>query len=253
MCHYVTGLNRDYKVIFETPIPGRGHGVALRPGQRPGIGGIRPSARQFRTPLRYRFRCGETLAALLRRAAFLRTRSVLQGGRYLFSTENDFGRGRGVIGVWDAQQAYRRVKEWSSGGIGPHEISLSEDFRSLLVANGGVRTHPATGHQKLNIETMEPNLAIIDIGSGRVLESYRFDQPRHQLLYILHLAMGKSRDVCMALQDQDPTSDLQPLFALRRPHSPRLELLESPEPVTRRLQGFGGAVAIDQSGRIAAI
>ena len=252
MRHYVTGLSRNREVIFETRLPARGHGIALRADQREAVIFARRPGNFALV-----FDIGSGVAKRWLRCPtgrhFYGHGTFSKEGRYLFSTENNFECGRGMIGVWDAKQAYRRVKEWPSGGIGPHEVGLSKDNRSLLVANGGVSTHPDTGRQKLNIGTMKPALTCIDIGSGRILESHGFDESRHQLLSIRHLAMGKSGAVCMALQDQGPADDLQPLFALLRPHSSRLELLESPNPVTRRLQGYGGAVAVDPTGRIAAM
>ena len=38
-------------------------------------------------------------------------------GRYLFTTENDFKTGRGMIGIRDAQDGYRQVGEFASPGV----------------------------------------------------------------------------------------------------------------------------------------
>lgn len=82
-------------------------------------------------------------------------------GNLLFTTENDYEAGRGRIGVWVAQNDYIRIDEWDSGGIGPHDIKRLPETDMLVVANGGIDTHPETGRTKLNIPTMAPNLAYI--------------------------------------------------------------------------------------------
>ena len=47
-----------------------------------------------------------------------------------------------MIGVRDAQDGYRQIGELPSDGIGPHEATLMPDGKTLVVANGGIRTHP---------------------------------------------------------------------------------------------------------------
>src|SRR3546814_20493551 len=62
--------------------------------------------------------------------------------RLLYTTENDYEAGRGVIGVWDADAGYARAGELDAHGIGPHDLALGPDGRSLVIANGGLLTHP---------------------------------------------------------------------------------------------------------------
>ena len=75
--------------------------------------------------------------------------------------------GAGLIGVWARADAYHRLDEFSSGGIGPHEI-LRLPSGNLAVANGGIRTHPETGRKKLNLDTMRPNLTVLSPTGGVV-------------------------------------------------------------------------------------
>ena len=49
-----------------------------------------------------------------------------------------------------------------SGGIGPHEILRLPGARLLAIANGGIHTRPDTGREKLNLDTMRPNLTLMD-------------------------------------------------------------------------------------------
>lgn len=66
-------------------------------------------------------------------------------GKTLFTTENDFENKQGVIGVRNASDNYKKIAEFPSGGIGPHELHLLADGKTLVVANGGILTHPDTG------------------------------------------------------------------------------------------------------------
>ncbi|MEM1345724.1 MAG: DUF1513 domain-containing protein, partial [Pseudomonadota bacterium] len=59
----------------------------------------------------------------------------------LFTTENAYASGEGRIGLWDAT-THTRLGEVPSGGLGPHDMALLPDGRTLVVANGGIRTHP---------------------------------------------------------------------------------------------------------------
>ena len=51
----------------------------------------------------------------------------------------------------------------ANGSFGPHEIRLLPQGDTLVVANGGIETHPDSGRSKLNLPTMRPNLAYITI------------------------------------------------------------------------------------------
>ncbi|RYE74042.1 MAG: DUF1513 domain-containing protein, partial [Hyphomicrobiales bacterium] len=63
-------------------------------------------------------------------------------GRLLYATENDFDKARGVIGLFDATDGFRRIGEFDTFGTGPHELLLTPDGTMLVVANGGIETHP---------------------------------------------------------------------------------------------------------------
>ena len=63
-------------------------------------------------------------------------------GSLLYATENAFDSGEGRIGLYAADDGFRRRGEFASHGIGPHQLCLAPDGQTLLVANGGIRTHP---------------------------------------------------------------------------------------------------------------
>ena len=95
-----------------------------------------------------------------------------KNGKLLYASENDFENAIGKIGIYDATSKFKRVGEFDSFGIGPHEILLLEDGKTLVVANGGIETHPDFGRAKLNLATMQSSIAFIDITDGSLLERH---------------------------------------------------------------------------------
>lgn len=231
-------------------LAGRGHGAAWRRGagevvilaRRPGrfavvIDVLEGRVRQrFETP-RSRHFYGHGVFS--------------RDGRRLFATENDFDSGHGVIGVYDAENGYRRLGELPSHGIGPHELALLSDGRRLVVANGGIRTHPDSGRRKLNLATMAPNLAYVDSSSGALLQ--RFSLPKDlYLLSIRHLAVSRDDAVCLALQNEGPRNRLVPLVGFQRDGA-EIALAETPMAVLKSMRHYCGSAALDESGRYLAV
>ena len=75
-------------------------------------------------------------------------------GRLLYATENDFDNARAVVGVYDVGSGFARIGEFGTQGVGAHELLLSPDGELLVVANGGIETHPDYGRAELNLDTM---------------------------------------------------------------------------------------------------
>lgn len=173
------------------------------------------------------------------------------GGR-LFATENDFAAGRGVLGVYDASGAggYRRVAEFSTGGIGPHEVILMPDGKTLCVANGGILTHPDYGKLELNLDVMKPSLAYIDAGSGQLLEQVFLPDDLHRLS-LRHMALDASGAVWTGCQYMGPRAD-QPALVARHRRGDTLQLFSGPPEVLRGMRNYVGSVAADASGQVIA-
>ncbi|MFT2092021.1 DUF1513 domain-containing protein [Paraglaciecola sp. 2405UD69-4] len=128
--------------------------------------------------------------------------------KYLYTTENLYDKKRGLIVVRDAQ-TYQVLERYESGGIGPHELALMPDKQTIVIANGGIETHPNQHRKKLNIETMQPNLAYLDLKTGQILGSYQ--PPDHQLS-LRHLDVAENGTVYVGAQYQGHKSKLQPLL-----------------------------------------
>jgi hypothetical protein len=119
----------------------------------------------------------------------------------LYVTENDFEKARGVVGVYDGLADFRKVNEFYAHGTGSHEIQRLTGSTILVVANGGIHTHPDYPRQKLNLATMKPSLSFIDASDGRLLkQQFLID---HQAS-IRHIAVNESQ-VAVGLQHQSHT------------------------------------------------
>ncbi|MGB0683697.1 MAG: DUF1513 domain-containing protein [Magnetovibrionaceae bacterium] len=168
-------------------------------------------------------------------------------GKLLYLPENDFDGEKGVISVYDVESGYRKRTEFPSNGVGPHQVLLTKDGKHLIVANGGILTHPETGRAKLNLDSMEPNLTLMETARGQPLAEAKLAGEWHQLS-IRHIGMGTDGSVVFGLQDQGPTGVPRPLVGLWQPGSQPV-MLEEPEGSWLSLKSYVGSVAFDASGQ----
>ncbi len=167
-------------------------------------------------------------------------------GRWLFATENAFDTGRGVVGVYDVHAGYQRVDEFDSHGTGPHELLRLPGSDVLAVANGGLRTHPDFPREILNRDDMRPNLALLDMASGRALAIARAPHDWRQLS-VRHLATDAGGRLCIGMQYQGPRDRRPPLVAFSDGDS--FELAPAPPGVLERMRNYCGSVKwLDAAG-----
>ena len=246
----VSGFSTDGARVFDLPLPGRGHSFAVRPDGSTAV-------HFARRPGRFALVLDLLRSTIARRVETPAGRHFYghgvfsPDGRLLYATENDFDGERGVIGVYDATRGYRRVGELPSHGIGPHEIALLSDGETLVVANGGIATHPDLPRVKLNLPTMAPSLCFVDRRSGALRRELTLDTALHRLS-IRHLAVGPDDTVAVAMQYEGPAQDRVPLVALRRGGGP-LHLLHGPPYVIRAMKNYCGSICFDPSGRTIAV
>ncbi|MEP1766226.1 MAG: DUF1513 domain-containing protein [Sulfitobacter sp.] len=241
------GIARTLDIVFEIPLPARGHAAAAHP--------TRPEAVAFaRRPGTFAvvINC-VTGAAKARLEApdgrhFYGHGAFSQGGDILYTTENDYEAGRGRIGIWDVAGGYRRIGEFDSGGIGPHEIKRLPHSDTLVVANGGIDTHPDSGRAKLNIPTMQSNLSYLE--GGRVVETAGLPRAL-QKNSIRHLAVAQDGTVAFGMQWQGEGAVGALVGQHRRTEA--LALIATTPEQARALDGYIGSVAFTADGaRIAA-
>lgn len=169
-------------------------------------------------------------------------------GRLLYASENDFDGNRGIIGVYDATNRFERIGEFDAGGIGTHDMTVSDDGRLLLVANGGIETHPDFGRTKLNIDRMQPSLAILDAKDGTLIQHHHMPAKLSQLS-TRHLDVDEGGRIWFACQYEGPRNEHPPLagyFALGED----ISFVELPPETTERLGNYVGAIAVNRSERL---
>lgn len=242
---WLVGLSASGDVRFQIPIPGRGHAAALHPTQ--------PQAVAFaRRPGRFAvvIDClsGTEIARLDSPSGrhFYGHGAFSADGKLLFTTENDFDAPAGVLGIWDATDGYKRVQEIPSGGIGPHEV-LSLPDGGLVVANGGIQTHPDMGRAKLNLPAMQTNLTYLD-AKGTITDQAVLSGEMRQNS-IRHIALTHRGDVVAALQWQGPPTKRVSLV-LHHTRGSDVQLLTHPD--ERKLKNYAGSIATcAETGEIA--
>ena len=229
-------------VIASHRLPGRGHGAAVSPGGQAVLFARRPGSFALALDIR-------TGAARARFSSpgdrhFYGHGFFSADGRWLYATENDFDNARGVLGVYDAASGYRRIGELETGGTGPHQTALLRSGPFAAVANGGIETHPDWPRRKLNLPGMQPSLAVIDLRTGRIAETYRPPETR-RMLSIRHLAVSAGA-IWFACQDQAGSATHQPLLGVWEPGSDVRLVPTSGDPA---FQGYIGSVAVSADGR----
>ncbi len=233
------GLNDEGDISFEVPLPDRGHAAAAHPSQ--------PEIVSFaRRPGRFALvvDCAEGLIRQVleppKGRHFYGHGTYSKDGRYLFTSENDFENSIGMIGVWIADRWYERIGEFPSNGIGPHDVKLMPDGKHLVVANGGIETHPDSGRQKLNIPVMEPNLTYLTL-EGEVTEQLTLPHKMHKNS-IRHLGVGSDGLVAFGMQWQGDVHSSPALIGLHK-RGQKARLMEVPDHLHQRLKGYVGSIA----------
>ncbi|MDC7742683.1 MULTISPECIES: DUF1513 domain-containing protein [Rhizobium] len=166
-------------------------------------------------------------------------------GRLLYASENDFDGNRGMIGLYDATDRFTRIGEFETYGIGPHDMTVSDDGRLLIVANGGIETHPDFGRTKLNLGAMQPSLVLIDAATGALIEKHVLPAQWAQLS-TRHVDLDDKGRIWFACQYEGHRNDLPPLVG-HFAKGEDLSFIDLPEETTHRLANYVGAIAVNRS------
>jgi hypothetical protein len=189
-------------IRYAVPLPTRAHGLLPEAGGGLLVNGVRPGG--------WLLRCdgaGQVMQRLDVSAESAHVRlsgHVVAVADHLFTTEIDYRSDQGRIGVRD-RHTLRKLDEWASGGIEPHQL-LPDPQGHLMVANGGVRR--TLEDRKFDVHRMDSSLVRLDGRSGRPLGHWKLDDPR---LSLRHLAWsgasspdGPRLGVAMQAEHDDP-------------------------------------------------
>lgn len=170
-------------------------------------------------------------------------------GKTLFTTEGNSQTGEGKIGIRDAM-TYQQLGEFDTHGIGPHDVRMMPDGKTLVIANGGILTRPETGRKKLNLPEMRSNLTYLDVMTGQKIDEFRVPEAKAS---IRHLDVAPDGTVAIAMQVQREAMNsegLVPLGAIQKPGK-SIQLLSEPERLIAGMNDYMGSVAINAESRLA--
>jgi hypothetical protein len=243
------GLTATGDDCFRVPLPARGHAATAHP--------THPEVVAFaRRPGTYALVINCATGEVIRHLSAPEGREfnghgvfALDGGT-LYTSEIVAETGEGRIGLWARASGYTRVGEIASGGIGPHEIRRLPAAETLVVANGGIRTGPGD-REKLNLDTMRPNLTYLE-PDGTVVQQVTLAAQSHQAS-IRHLSVTATGLVAFAMQwegDLDATPALLGLHKLGD-NAPVLAMASAAD--HDAMQGYAGSVTVFDADRHVAI
>jgi hypothetical protein len=172
-------------------------------------------------------------------------------GALLYATENDFDNAAGMVGIYDARSGFARIGEFPTYGVGPHELLLLADGRTIAVANGGIETHPDFGRAKLNLPTMKPSYILVDRLTGDLSEKHELPPELHQLS-IRHMDTDETGAVWFGCQHEGPATE-RPALIGRAVRGKDLQLVEMPEHVLSGFRNYIGSVAANRDAGTVAV
>jgi len=214
-------LNGAGDMLSTISLPGRGHTAAISPDKAHVIVfGRRPSEFMVAIDLQTSRPVAEIRSRPDRR--FYGHGCFSADSQLLYASENAYEEATGVIGVYDPTDSYKRIGEFSSGGLGPHQLILLRDEKTFAVANGGIETDPDFPRAKLNLATMISNLAYLDVATGKLVDCVETPADLHQLS-LRHIAETSDGAIWIGGQYEGPTSDHAPLIAIHRRGQAALE------------------------------
>ena len=242
-------LNPEGQIVREIPLSARGHDIALhrQTGQavvfarRPGTFAVAFDLSAVSEP---------KIFTAIEGRHFYGHGAFSSDGCLLYVSENDIAKARGVIGLYDVAAGFKRLGEYPSHGIGPHEIILLSDGKTLAVANGGIDTVPEAGRENLNLDAMEPSLAFIDAASGALLAKHELT-PDLKRLSIRHIAADGSGRVWFGGQWEGDLQAAPELIGFAGRDS-ALQLIKPDMALGPSLKGYIGSVAVSAGGGVIA-
>jgi hypothetical protein len=238
-------LTETGKLIANVDLPVRGHDVTYSPiagravvfARRPGTFAVAFDPQGHEAPV--------TIPSIEGRH-FFGHGAFSSDGKVLYATENDFAAGHGVIGIYDVAGGYRRLGEFPTYGVGPHELILLPDGKTFAVANGGIETHPDYGRAELNLDSMDPSLCFIDVRDGHLVGQLRLSSDFSKLS-IRHMVVDAQNRIWFGCQFRGSASE-QPQLIGYATLEGDIRLIELPPDALGGLRNYVGGLAISSDG-----
>lgn len=243
-------LDGTGRILGEFPLPDRGHGFAVSRDGRRAVAFARRPGRFAISFDPATMKASDSLPLPANRHFYGHGLFSADGTR-LFATQNDFDAGRGVLAVHDVRRDHRRIGEFATHGIGPHECLLSDDGRSAVIANGGILTHPDYPRRKLNLDSMDSTLVRLDLVSGDLLARASLPPALYQLS-MRHLAATPDGATWFCCQHEGVATEQPPLIG-RWDRNGEIRLIDLPAAVTRSMRNYAGSIAATPDGRHIAV
>ena len=172
-------------------------------------------------------------------------------GRLLYVAENDFDNYAGVIGIYDTGADYRKVGEFPAHGMDTHDLQMIEGGRYLAVANGGIKQHPDSGRAKLNLDQMQPSLAIIDLAHGQLVEKHDMPEAIRQLS-TRHMDVDDKGRIWFGCQFEGPRNRHPPLLGSFR-RGEDIRFIDMPEELLQGFDNYIGSVSVNRAAGLVAV
>lgn len=241
----------DGRDVNAVALPGRGHDITVSPADRTCVAFARRPG-NFALAFTVDRRTAPIAFTTPPDRHFYGHGVFSRDGRLLYATENDFDGARGVIGVYNATAGFRRIGEFPSGGVGPHDLALVGDGSVLVIANGGFVEHPdfGGGRRILNPDAIETTLAYVDARTGDLLE--RHDLAATGALSLRHLDVARDGTIIIGAQVVNGPLGAQALvYRHRRQGS--LDAIALPPEAQHGLSGYVSSIACDRNGALVAV
>lgn len=241
--HTIGSADHRGRPGFDLPVADRCHGGCNRPLARQAVMFARRPGRHAYVVDTHDQRLNQVIAAgngyhFYGHGVFSRDE------RLLYATLNHFPTGQGLVRVYDANARYRAVMDLDVGGIGPHELRLHPDGEHLLVALGGIRTHPDYARIKLNLDTMQPAVLMLNRRTGVIVQRWTPSDPQ---LSCRHLDISDTGVAMIGYQYQGPRWNNPPLIARLDTHSGEFRELHLPPLIQHQLRNYTASVVISRS------
>jgi hypothetical protein len=247
----VVGIDADRQIVWQTTMPERVHDIVVQPvadiknvfidsrNRDVVVMGRRPSEKIWVLDTA----TGEVKFAInaANNRHFYGHACYSLDGKLLYVTENDTINLDGKIGIYDAYENYKKIAEYNSHGIGPHELIMHPDSETLVIANGGIKTEQAS-REELNLDSMRPSLVYLNRHTGALLEQI---MPEHNQMSVRHLAMHGDGTVMIGIQFQGEKHINVPLVLTHKRGDTDFKPLIMPNDQWQRFHQYIASVAVD--------